>query len=105
MKDIWTIEVQTTHEDMLSPYAWHIDDLNTTLKRNASMVVDHIDASAKKRRESSGFGWEIVGLAYSLQEASDKAHLLRDIMRKNRKDYHVTCGSVLEDKELFPDEK
>lgn len=87
--EIWVVELLTTHEDMLSPYAWHIDTLDIVLKMHAQMAVEHIDVPVDERRNCL-FGWTIVALANSGMDAHAKADKLRELMQRNRekKDYH-----------------
>lgn len=82
-KPIWVVEILTTHEDMLSPYAWHIDHLDEVLKLNARLAVEHVDTPVDFRR-SNLFGWMIVALARDGKEAHEKADKLKAMMVRNR---------------------
>lgn len=71
--EIWTIEVNVS-EDPLSVYAWHIDMLSQTIKRN---ILNSMGYQTTNH-------WVLVGLSNSGTEAHDKADKLRDILIQER---------------------
>jgi len=78
MKDIFTIELNLDG-DFANACAYHVDSLQRTIRRNVFLADNK---KATKR-------WVLVGLAFSLDEAQDKAEKLRNILceKHNRSPY------------------
>src|SRR5271166_5074268 len=67
--DIWTIEVNLD-DDFMSSCAWHIEDLITTIGKNAKHAIE------KKKTQK----WVLVGLANGHDEALQKSIEIQQIM-------------------------
>ena len=70
-KEVCTIELNLD-DDFSSSCSYHVDYLSQTIKRN----VQHAETKQKTNR------WVLVGLAYGLSEAMEKAQDLRVLLCK-----------------------
>jgi len=66
---MWTIELNLD-DDFASSCAYHIDEYMNTVRNN----LEHASSGEKTQR------WVLVGLAYTLEEASDKCKKIREMM-------------------------
>lgn len=79
-KDLYTVEINLD-DDFANACAYHVDSFKNTSAMNIRHAVELV----------KGDRWVTVGLAYSLSEASDKAHKLREELCRihNRNPYGI----------------
>lgn len=80
MDKLWCIELNLD-EDYAKSTSYHIDEVKHRINEN----ISHAEREQKTDR------WVFVGLAYSIEEANDKAKKLRNILceRNHRKEINL----------------